>query len=118
MINTSPSDQKNSLERPPVFKVLFILAVLSVIGIIPLATSDVAKSIGDWYPPYLIVSFIIGISCFVAIWNMKKLGFWAYVVFVASNQIIMLATGIWSIGALIIPGLVIFFVSRHLDKMN
>ncbi len=102
-------------KRPMAITVICIIGFLGALVAAPLVFSEIAKSIGAWYPFYLGLSTVIGLVCFVGMWQMRKIAVFIYAGFVGLNQIVMLATGIWSIGALLIPGVIValtFYYSK------
>jgi len=56
--------------------------------------------------------------CMVGLWMMKKWGAYVYTGFAALNQIVLIAMGVWSILALLIPAIVIFFALKNVSKMS
>jgi len=86
--------KKEVVKRPVIITILCVLAFLGVIGSIFLIFSDISQGIGAWYPPYLAASCIIGLICFIGLWEMKKWSVILYTIFVVVNQIIMAVMGI------------------------
>lgn len=105
-------------ERPVAITVICILGFIGAALTIPLIFSGIAKQIGSWYPPYLGLSSIIGLACMLGLWKMKKWAAYTYTGFVALNQVVLLAMGLWSITSLIVPGVVIGIALANLDKMD
>ena len=112
--NEGPSSKK----RPTAITVICILGFIGAVFTIPVVFSDIASQIGSWYPPYLGLSAVIGLGCFIGLWNMKKWAAYTYTGFVALNQVILLAMGVWNIMALIIPGIIIGIALAHVNKMD
>jgi hypothetical protein len=54
----------------------------------------------------------------IGLWMMKKWGAFTYTGFAILNQVILLATGLWNILALLLPAIVIFFALKNLSKMT
>lgn len=113
----TPNNDENN-ERPLAITIVCIIGFLGALVAVPLIFSDLAKSIGSWYPFYLAISSIIGLACFVGFWKMKKLAVFIYIGFVGLNQIILLVTGNWNIGALLIPGVIISIALYYSKKMK
>lgn len=80
--------------------------------------SDIARNIGTWYPPYLAFSSLVGFVCMVGLWKMRRWAVLTYTGFVALNQIVMLVMGIWSVSALVIPGIFIGIMFSQVSKMR
>lgn len=112
--NSNPNDNK----RPTAITVVCILGFIGAAFTIPLLFSDIAGQIGDWYPPYLALSSIIGLACMIGLWQMKKWAALTYTGFVALNQVVMLLMGLWTPMALIIPGIVVAIALTHIEKMD
>ena len=112
---TGNSGKKN---RPTSITVICVLGFIGVAMTLPLISSDNARQIGSWYPPYLELSAIFGIVCLVGLWYMKKWAPYAYATFVGINQIILIAMGLWSAAALIVPAVVASIALSHVKKMD
>ena len=74
---------------------------------VPLIFSDIAKTVGAWYPPYLAISAVVGLVSMIGLWMMKKWSIITYTTFVVINQVVLITMGVWNVFALIIPGIVI-----------
>ena len=98
-----------------------VLCVIMLIGgllSIPLIFSAGARNIGAWYPPYLAFSSLVGLVCMVGLWKMRRWAVFTYTAFVALNQIVLFAMGIWNILALLIPGIFIGVIFSQISKMR
>ena len=104
--------------RPTSITVICAIGFIGAIITVPLIFSPIAQQIGAWYPPYLGFSAVVGLICMVGLWMMKKWAAYTYTGFVAVNQIVLLAMGVWSIMALVIPAVVIFFALKNVSKMT
>jgi len=105
-------------KRPTAITVICVLGFFGAAITIPMIFSEMAWQIGSWYPPYLGLSAVIGLLCMVGLWKMKKWAAYIYTGFVALNQIVLLAMGVWNIMALIIPGIVIGIALVNVNKMD
>jgi hypothetical protein len=56
--------------------------------------------------------------CMLGLWMMKKWAVYTYIGLIALNQIFLLAMGLWSAMALLMPAVVIFFALKHVSKMS
>ncbi|WP_035091036.1 hypothetical protein [Aquimarina macrocephali] len=108
----------NNKKRPTAITVICVLGFIGAAFTIPMIFSDIAGQVGSWYPPYLGLSAVIGLVCMLGLWKMKKWAAYMYTGFVALNQIVLLAMGVWNIMALIIPGIVIGIALAHINKMD
>jgi hypothetical protein len=115
-IDSSPSAVPSG--RPIAITVLCIFSAIGVLFVIPLLFSQAAWSIGSWYPPSLAVSAIIGGACTVGFWLMRRWALYLYTAMFVVNQIILLAMGIWTISALILPAIVLAIGFYYLSRMR
>jgi hypothetical protein len=107
-----------SASRPTAITVICVFGFIGAALTIPLIFSDFARHIGSWYPPYLAFSAIVGFVCMVGLWKMRRWAVFTYTGFCAINQIVMIAMGVWSIFALLIPGIIIALAFSKLSKMR
>ena len=115
-IDTTPSAAPAS--RPIPITVLCVISAIGAVFVIPLIFSDAASAIGAWYPPYLALSALIGAACTVGFWLMRKGAAYLYIAMFVVNQIAMLAMGIWSVFALVIPLIVVVIACVYLPRMR
>jgi hypothetical protein len=119
MDTSSPMETSTtSAVRPTAISVICVIGFIGGLFTIPLIFSNIARNIGAWYPPYLAFSAVVGFLCMVGLWKMRRWAAFTYVGFVALNQIVMLAMGIWNIMALLIAGIVVAVTFAHLSKMR
>ncbi len=116
--NAAPNEVEFYSKRPLSITVICVIGFIGAALAIPVIFSGTAKNIGNWYPPLLAFSAIVGAVCFVGLWKMKKWTAYSYAAFTGLNQIIMLVMGIWNIFALLIPGIVIFVAFKNIAKMS
>lgn len=93
--------------RPRIITAICVIGFIGAFATIPMVFSDASRQIGDWYPPYLAFSAVVGLVCMIGLWMMKKWSIIAYTTFCGINQVVLLASGFWNILALILPGIVI-----------
>ncbi|MBU0981061.1 hypothetical protein KKC94_00025 [Patescibacteria group bacterium] len=105
-------------KRPKLITAVCIFMALGALFAIPSVFSDIAKSIGIWYPPFLMISSIVGIIVTVGLWQMKKWSVILYVSMFGVSQIMMLSTGIWNAFALILPGIFIAVIASQYKLMD
>jgi len=108
----------SNVARPTVITVICVIGFIGGLFTIPLVFSDIARKVGAWYPPYLAFSSLVGFGCMIGLWKMRRLAVFTYTGFVALNQIVMLAMGVWSIFALVIPSIFIGIMFAQLSKMR
>lgn len=107
-----------SVSRPTAITVICVIGFIGGLVTIPMIFTDVARNIGAWYPPFLAFSAVVGFVCMVGLWKMRRWAVFVYSGFVAFNQIVLLAMGVWNVLALLIPGIVIAIGFTHLSKMR
>jgi hypothetical protein len=105
-------------KRPVAVTVLCVISAIGVIFTVPLIFTDAARAIGGWYPPCLALGGIIGAACTVGFWIMRKWAAYLYIAMFVVNQIVMLAMGIWSVFALVIPLIVVVIACVYLPRMR
>jgi hypothetical protein len=104
--------------RPIAITVICVIGFIGAVFTIPMIFSPITRQIGNWYPPCLGLSALIGLICMIGLWKMKKWAAYTYTAFVVINQIVLIVMGIWNILALIIPGIVIGIALSHINKMD
>ena len=95
-----------------------VVALATVLAVVFSPRIAQGLQMGGWYPPYVVASEIVAVVCFFGLWMMKKWAAYAYLGFVAVNQIALTVMGVWDVMGLIIPGVVVFFVLRNVSKMS
>ena len=111
-------DTAGKAKRPTSITVICVIGFIGALITVPLIFSPIVQQIGDWYPPYLGFSAVLGLACMVGLWMMKKWAAYTYTGFVALNQVILLAMGVWNVMALLMPAIVIFFALKNVPKMT
>jgi hypothetical protein len=105
-------------KRPTAITVICVIGFIGALITVPLIFSSIAQQVGSWYPPYLGFSAVMGLACMVGLWMMRKWAVYTYIGFVALNQVVLLAMGVWNVMALLIPAIVIFFALKNVSKMT
>jgi hypothetical protein len=118
--STPPSieNSETSTSRPAVITVICVIGFIGALLTVPLIVSDSARNIGAWYPPYLALCALVGIVCMAGLWEMSRWAVFTYTAFGALNQIVLLVMGVWSVRALLIPGIVVAIGFTYLSKMR
>jgi hypothetical protein len=93
--------------RPIPITVVCIVLAFGVAFAIPMVLGEAAQSIRGWYPPLLGLSTIVGGACTVGFWRMRRWAVYVYTALAVTNQFVLLALGVWSLRALILPAIVI-----------
>ncbi|MFV0492690.1 MAG: hypothetical protein ACK5M4_12810 [Pseudorhodobacter sp.] len=112
------SETVEQAKRPISITVICVLGFIGALIVVPLIFSDLAQQIGAWYPPYLGLSSIVGLVCMVGLWMMKKWAAYTYTAVVLINQVILIGMGVWTIMALVIPAIIVFFALANVNKMT
>jgi serine/threonine protein kinase len=105
-------------QRPIAITIICALGFIGDLAAVPLLFSPIAQQVGAWYQPYLLFSIVIGLTCTIGLWRMKKWAAYLYLALLALNQALLLATGAWYIAMLVFPGIVTFFVLRYMNDMS
>jgi hypothetical protein len=106
-------------QRPTAITVICILGFIGAALSLPLVLFSASTSLlPGWYTPYLALSAVIGLACMIGMWKMKKAAAFGYVGFTALNQIVLLVAGLWTVSALIIPGIVCGIALANVSKMD
>jgi hypothetical protein len=106
------------VERPTVITVICLMGFVGALISVALIFSPIAQQAGRWYPAYLGFASVVGLACMIGLWMMKKWAVYAYIGFVALNQVVLLAMGVWNVTALVIPAIVIYYALKHVSKMS
>jgi hypothetical protein len=104
--------------RPVPITVICVLGAIGVVLVIPMIFSEAARLIGAWYPPFLALSAVIGAACTVGFWLMRRWALYLYTAMGVINQIVLLAMGVWSIMALVLPAIVIGIGFAYVSRMR
>lgn len=105
-------------DRPRVITFICLMGFVGALISMAVIFSPTAQQVGRWYPAYLGLSAVIGLVCMIGLWRMKRWAVYAYIGFVAINQIVLLAKGLWSVGALVIPAIIIYFTLKHVSRIS
>jgi len=105
-------------KRPVAITVICVIIVFGAIMTAPIIFSEIARSIGPWYPPMLAISAVIGLVCAIGLWMMRKWSVYVYTALAAVVQVTLIATGLWNPISLILPGIVIVVMFVYLSKMQ
>jgi hypothetical protein len=105
-------------ERPVVITIICVLGLIGALPSAVVAFTETARQIAPWYPALLGVSTVVGAACMVGLWFMRKWAVYTYTAFAVIVQAIMLATGLWSPLALILPAIVIAAMFFYLPRMR
>jgi hypothetical protein len=119
-MGTSPPIEaaKPSTSRPVIITALCVVMFVGVVFSVAIIFSQSARDIGAWYPPLLAFSAVVGFVCMIGLWKMRKWAVYAYTAFFVVNQGVLLATGLWNISALAIPGIFILIMFSQVSKMR
>jgi hypothetical protein len=106
--------------NPPRTIPITIICILMFAGFgasLPLLISGTARTVGAWYPPYLVLSSVIGLVCMVGLWKMRRWAVFTYTAFVVMNQAVLLSMGVWN-GFALIPAIVVAILFTQISKMR
>jgi glycerol-3-phosphate acyltransferase PlsY len=112
-----PVKRQSQEQRPAVIAVICILGFISTAFRIPLIFSDIAAQVGNWYPPYLVFSGLVGLACFAGLWMMKKWAVYAYATYVVLTHVVLLVMGVWNVMALL-SIVIVVIAYKYIDRMD
>src|SRR5262249_5340152 len=105
-------------KRPIAITIICIIGFIGVVFTVPLLFMDVIRTLPSWYPVLLAVSAVIGLACMIGLWMMQKWAVYTYTGFAAINQVILIATGLWTPVTLIVPAIIIAVMFGYLSRMR
>ncbi len=115
-IGTLNQTHDGKIERPIAITVICILGFIGAALSIPMVFSDIARQIGDWFPPYSGSIAAISLVCMIGLWFTKKWAIYTYICLVVLNQIVLISMGRWNILILIIQGIIVAVTLLYLDS--
>jgi hypothetical protein len=105
-------------DRPTAITVICILGFAGAAISIPFIFTGAIARVGNWYPPYLVLSTIVGLASMMSLWNMRKWGVYLYTGFFLLTQAVLFVTGLWKWNSLIIPCVVIAIAFNFIKRMR
>jgi hypothetical protein len=118
MTQLAPTTQPVPAGRPVAITAICIIGVIGVGGSIFLMFSSAVQNLPSWYPALLGVSALIGLVCMIGLWMMRKWAVYAYTALFAVNQIVLLASGLWSPMAFVVPLIIVVIMFVYLSRMR
>ena len=112
-MNDTPTTQ-----RPVAITVICILGFIGAALAIPMVFSSAASNIASWYPPFLGLSALVGLTCMIGLWKMKKWGVFLYAGMFVVIQVVLFATHLWTPFSLLFPIIIIAIGFAYLSKMS
>jgi hypothetical protein len=94
-----------------------IIGFINATQMLNLILSPMSKQIGSIYPLYFSVSIIASLVCLVGLWFLKRWATWVYMGLLVGNQLVLVAMGFWSVGAAIVPLILMALLFKQLPKM-
>jgi hypothetical protein len=104
--------------RPVLITIICVIGFIGVPASLLLLFSDRISLLPSWYPALLAVSALIGLVCIIGLWMMRRWAVYTYTGFFVANQLLMLATGLWSPMALILPLIFVIIMFVYLSEMR
>lgn len=102
-------------ERPLAITVICILGFIGAGLSIPMVFSDIARQIGNWFPPYSGSIAAISLVCMIGLWFTKKWAIYAYTCLVTVNQIVLITMNRWNIFTLAIQVIIVAVLLFHFE---
>ena len=104
--------------RPVAITIICVIGFLGALIAAAVLFTPIPGRIGAWYPPMLGGATVVGFVCMIGLWKMKKWAVYTYTAVAVANQAVMAAMGLWTIGALVIPAIVIGVMWAYVAKMS
>ena len=104
-------------ERPTSITVICVLMGIGALAVIPL-TLFAASRLPGWYVPFVLFSAAVGVACLVGLWTMRKWAVYLYTGMTVLGQVVLMAGGLWTVGSIIMPAIVIGIMFSNLSKMR
>ena len=104
--------------RPVAITVICVVDFIGAVGASLLIFSNIAATVGRWYPPYLGFSCVVGLLCMIGLWIMKKWAVYVYTVFFVINQIVLLMTNRWNLLGFLLLIIIIGILWAYIRKMD
>ena len=105
-------------QRPIAITVVCVVMIIGAVATVPLMFSEAARALPSWYTPYLAFSVLIGLACTGGLWMMQKWAVYTFIAFALVNQVILGATGLWNVLALLLSGIKIGVMLIYLPRMK
>jgi hypothetical protein len=104
--------------RPLAITIVCVIMALGGVATAALFFVDVTYTIAPWYPALLAVSALVGLTCMIGFWLMRKWAVFLYTGMTALVQLVLAATGLWSPFAIIGPAIVVGVGFVYLGRMR
>ena len=104
--------------RPIAVTIICVIGFVGALGALGLVFSSAAQGIAPWYPVVLAASAVIGFVCMVGLWQMRRWAVYAYTAMCAVVQVLLIATGLWTLKSLILPAIVMVIMFIYLPRMR
>lgn len=105
-------------KRPISLTIICVIGLMGTIALAYIAFSEGLYHLPDWYPPYLFLAAGIGLTALTGMFLMRRWGFYLYLALFVMNQVILISTGLWSMGPVIGSLIVLFVGVSHLKDMR
>lgn len=96
----------------------FVGLAIGVPALLALVAMGATTTLPGWYLPYLALTLVVGLVSLIGMWKMKKWGALLYTGMFVVNQIVLLAGGLWTPGAMVIPLIVVVIALSQYSKMD
>ncbi|MCL2888416.1 MAG: hypothetical protein FWF35_03860 [Elusimicrobia bacterium] len=105
-------------KRPVIITVICIIGFIGALISAALIFTPAAKQVGGWYPPYLAAATVVGLVSLIGLWLMRKWSVILYTALFVVGQIVLVTKGLWGVGSLIIPLIIIAVCFANYKKMS
>jgi hypothetical protein len=105
-------------ERPIAITIICIIGFIAAALSVPAFFMVAMGSLPPWYQAWLGISTMIGLATLIGLWMMRKWAVYTYTGLTATNQVILIATGLWNPFTLLLPGIIIGVMFGYLSRMR
>lgn len=106
------------VKRPAAITGICVLGAIGIAGLAWLVSTGAFRGAPDWYVIFLAITVVANIAAMVGMFLMRKWGAYLYAAMFVLGQIVLFATGLWSIQSAIVPALVTIVALTHVGRMR
>lgn len=116
--NAPPKEPRVPGKRPAFLSVIcFFGFISSAIGLI-VSMTDLAKAVGEWYPPFLMLGAVASIAGYIGVWLMKSWGVYILALMFLVAAIVAYAMKEYSPVSLGGSLIILLIVASQIGKMD
>jgi hypothetical protein len=112
------SFEQGGSARPLAITVICVIGLIGALFTIPVIFTSIPGQLHAWYPPLLIFNTVVGATCVVGLWKMRRWSVLTYTGLYVINQIILVAMDQWNLFAVVSPLAVIAIGFMYWSRMK